>query len=339
MLFIRFDVVEIKGFQLQKVEPRFLYLIDGVTVCCPAAKEVMNNTKLLLKRVEQLSALPGNRLVAGLFEKDVIDLLDRLHDRIDLASWEIASRQLFETLSDGRRALDLKALKIDELDELIFYPCEFRLLKKLCLKDDYSFAHSLKVTAISLRAAHMLDLDRADRYVLAKAAALHDVGKAGCDPETGKDCIDDYLLKSYSKAAASDQELAVLKQHVTLGVRALESAYKAAGTDGATVIEIIARHHERADGSGYPFGIILTDSDILPQILAFADTIEAMTAPQRRWQKTCTFEEIRHYFNHCLKDQFSQQILDLVLDDAHREMIRQEVEESDQVTGKIFIDL
>lgn len=297
-----------------------------------------NITEDLQKRAEQLSAMSGKKFL-DFFDKEVITILDRLHDKIDLASWENACRELFLSAPDGCRSLNLKKLKIDELKSLVFYPCEFMLLKQLCLKDDYSFEHSLKVVAISLRVAHMLGVDTHDRYLLAKAAALHDVGKAGSDPETGQDYIDDYILKSYNSTVASKKELEALKQHVTLGVEALETEYALSGIDGTHVIEIISKHHERLDGSGYPNGTMLDKADKLPQILAFADTIEAMTAPQRTWQKTCTFEEIQLYFKQFLTQKFPEQILNLVLDDAHRGVIQQEVEESDQVTGKIFIDL
>ena len=301
----------------------------------------MIETKHLLKQARKYKIDPGRDIDADskTFVKDVTRLLDRLHDKIDLASWESASREFFFPTSNGCRALDVGKLKIEELEELVFYPFEFKLLKLLCLKDDYSFEHSLKVMAISLRVADMFGVSNNHKKTLAKAAALHDIGKASRDPETCKDYIDDYILKSYYNAIATTAELDVLKTHVTLGIRDLQKAYAHAGIDGSAIIDIIEKHHERLDGSGYPAGIRLDEQDIFPQILAFSDTIEAMTAEQRTWQKTCSFDEIRQCFEQHLTGKFSSAIVNIILDDPSRDLIEQEVAESRSVTQKIFIDL
>ena len=279
------------------------------------------------------------RTITESFGQKVNGLLDKLHDKIDLASWESARQVLFDPAGGGCMALNLEKLKIEELDALLFYPFEFSLLKRLCLKDDYSFEHSLKVTAISLRVAEMLGLAEKDKQLLAKAAALHDVGKASRDPRTRQDYIDDYILKSYYNAVASTSEIAVLQQHVVFGIRDLRAAYAGAGCDGTAILDVIGKHHERLDGSGYPNGMMLEADDLLPQILAFADTIEAMTAEQRTWQKTYSLPEIRRYFKQYLAGKFSADILNLVLDGANRDLIEKEVAESRTATKKIFVDL
>lgn len=296
-------------------------------------------TDELLKKARKYKLLSENDLSPEAFEQGVISLLDRLHDKIDLASWESAQSEYFFPARNGSWAVDLGKLKISELDHLEFHSFEFALLKKLCLKDDYSFEHSLKVMAISLRVARILDIPKDKRRVLAKAGALHDIGKASTDPETGKDYIDDYILKAYYDTSASERELAVLKRHVKFGARDLQKAYDDARIDGSQVIDVIAKHHERVDGSGYPSGIVLTDTDMLPQILAFADTIEAMTARQRTWQHTYSFDEIQRCFSESLTRKFSRPILNLILDDSKRRIIQTEVEESCRVTENVFLEL
>ncbi len=299
----------------------------------------MIDAKILQKQYTKIKPdKPSDKPSDKPFDHIIGNLLDELHDKIDLASWESARQDLFSPVADGW-GLNVDKLKIEELDTLVFAPCEFELIRRLCLKDDYSLEHSLKAMAISLRVAQIFGLCLEDKLILAKGAALHDIGKASCDPDTQKEYIDDYILKSYYHDAAYEDEFLILKKHVQYGVRDLNAAYEKAGIDGSKIVDLVAKHHERLDGNGYPGGLKLSFDDILPQILAFADMVEAMTANQRPYQKTCSFDEIRTEFDTHLIGKFSDMILNLILDDETREIIEQEVEESRQATDKIFIDL
>lgn len=100
-----------------------------------------------------------------------------------------------------------------------------------------------------------------DPQQLAAAVYLHDVGMAFLPAE---------LLKK--QGGLSDQDRATLNGHAALGAQLL-------GQLGvwACASEIVAQHHERYDGTGYPNR--LSNDQVCPgaKILAIADTFEAMT--------------------------------------------------------------
>ncbi|MBJ6136197.1 HD-GYP domain-containing protein [Marinobacter litoralis] len=75
-----------------------------------------------------------------------------------------------------------------------------------------------------------------------------------------------------SKHVLSPEQRAVIRKHPERAVEALQ----AAGISNSRILQCIMQHHEKADGSGYPFG--LTGSDILPEaeILALAERYVAM---------------------------------------------------------------
>ena len=107
-----------------------------------------------------------------------------------------------------------------------------------------------------------MGLDEERVEIVRLAASVHDIGKNAVPVEI--------LFRAEPLTGA---EMEVVKRHSSIGqdiLRRLESSY--------LVADIVAQHHERLDGSGYPCG--LKGRDILPeaQILAAADVFDAMTS-------------------------------------------------------------
>lgn len=86
-----------------------------------------------------------------------------------------------------------------------------------------------------------------------------------------------------SRRTLSDDQRNVIQKHPERSVRALQQA----GIDNGLLLEIIAQHHERADGTGYPGG--LSGTDILPeaQILSYAEHYIAMIT-RRAYRPRCS---------------------------------------------------
>lgn len=115
----------------------------------------------------------------------------------------------------------------------------------------------------------------ADRHAaLAQAALVHDVGKL---------VIPRSLLRKPGPLTADEQSIVV--QHVTRGVALLQ----ALAVD-ETVVAIVAAHHERWDGTGYPSGLAGEQIPIEARILAIADGCDAMTE-RRPYRKPWTVDE------------------------------------------------
>ncbi len=135
-------------------------------------------------------------------------------------------------------------------------------LVKLHDGDDYSFRHSVSVSAIAAGFGDYLGLGRPQVGELALAGLMHDVGKA-LSPQDLLDKPD----------ALSPGENARLKHHPIESCAAVSARMDVP----QQVLRAIAEHHERYDGSGYPRGIKASEQSYYGQILAIADVFDALT--------------------------------------------------------------
>ncbi|MCX7861361.1 MAG: HD-GYP domain-containing protein, partial [Chloroflexus sp.] len=129
-------------------------------------------------------------------------------------------------------------------------------------RDSYTYGHSRQVTRYAVHLAMELGLSDAEIERIRYAGLLHDIGKIGVR--------DDVLLKAGPLTA---EELIQMRRHPRIGVRILEQIRGL-----RDVLPIIAAHHERVDGSGYPLGLRGDEIPLGARILAVADAFEALTA-------------------------------------------------------------
>lgn len=110
-----------------------------------------------------------------------------------------------------------------------------------------------------------------DSYIdaLYKSSPLHDVGKVG---------IPDSILLKPGKLTSDEYE--IMKKHTIIGGDALKAAEsKLPGRSFLTLgKEIAYHHHEKFDGSGYPFGLSGQSIPLCARIVAFADAYDALTS-------------------------------------------------------------
>lgn len=139
-------------------------------------------------------------------------------------------------------------------------------------KDGYTAGHCRRIQDLCIAIAEKLKLSSASMDRLMFGAFLHDLGKAG---------IPDQILKK--PGPLTPEEWEIIKKHPTIGREMVER------TCIASVGPIIEQHHERLDGTGYPYG--LKDEDILieAKIVAVADAFDAMTT-ERPYRKARTIE-------------------------------------------------
>ena len=74
-----------------------------------------------------------------------------------------------------------------------------------------------------------------------------------------------------------------------------------------TVADIVEQHHEKYDGTGYPFGKKGDQLHVLSRILTLADSFDAMTA-KRPYQKSKTFEEAFAEIRRCEGTHFDPEL-------------------------------
>jgi putative nucleotidyltransferase with HDIG domain len=144
----------------------------------------------------------------------------------------------------------------------------YAFVKAVEARDLYTQQHSSRVTGLSLILGQHLGCSKEELDTLNFAGQLHDIGKIGIR--------DDILLKP---GRLTDDEFEKIKDHPVIGANILEQL-------GLWEKErqIILRHHERVDGSGYPDGIKQQNIPFLARILSVADVYDAM-ASDRAYRK------------------------------------------------------
>lgn len=128
--------------------------------------------------------------------------------------------------------------------------------------DNYSYVHSLRVaTFLSLFGNH-LGVKGDDMSILATGGVLHDVGKM---------MIPHQVLNKPGRL--DDDELVVMRSHVTETIDFLENTPGL--PRGVTIIA--GQHHEKIDGTGYPYGLKGKELNELARMAAIIDVFSALT--------------------------------------------------------------
>jgi len=136
-------------------------------------------------------------------------------------------------------------------------------LSKLSTYDEYTYAHSINVSAIAVVFGEYLDLPRKDLINLGVAGMMHDLGKTAVPAR---------IINK--RGRLTDNEFQEIKRHPQHGYDILKR------TDGVPeeVLEAVRGHHEKFNGGGYPNGNARKDIPALARILSLADVYDALTS-------------------------------------------------------------
>ena len=130
----------------------------------------------------------------------------------------------------------------------------------IAARDPYTVDHQHRATHIAIAIAQRMGLSEERIEEIHVAGCLHDLGKIAVPTE---------ILSKPGKL--TDLEFAIIKTHPQVAFNILKPL-----EIPGQITQIIMQHHERLNGSGYPYG--LDDQEILleAKILGVADVIEAM---------------------------------------------------------------
>jgi putative two-component system response regulator len=165
-----------------------------------------------------------------------------------------------ELLTRLRSLLRIRALR-DELDST--ESVIFSMVGLLEGKEARTRNHSLRVAALAAATARRLQLDPRRRQDLVWGALLHDLGKLG---------VPERLLRR-AEEERDDEERALYRSHPELGRRILAPIASL-----ARALEIVAAHHERRDGAGYPRGLAAGELPLGAEIVAAANRLDHLRA-------------------------------------------------------------
>ncbi|MBP1592980.1 MAG: HD domain-containing protein [Oscillospiraceae bacterium] len=168
--------------------------------------------------------------------------------------------------------------------------------KVIDMKDSYTNGHSTRVAEYTAMLAKELgcDEDTIEKYY--NIALLHDIGKIGIPPE---------VLNKPGKL--SDTEFNIIKSHSALGYEALKNI---------SIMPELAvgagMHHERPDGKGYPKGLKEDKISRVAQIIAVADTFDAMYS-DRPYRKRMNFDKAVSIMKEVSGTQLTSDVVDAFL--------------------------
>jgi putative nucleotidyltransferase with HDIG domain len=194
------------------------------------------------------------------------------------------------------------------------------LLLTLSTKDDYTYQHSVQVGILSYYISKWMGNSEAEALIAGKAGYLHDVGKSQ---------ISIAILNKPARLTAD--EYSEMKKHTILGFEIINKSMNHPGLAMAAL-----QHHERFDGTGYPFGIKEDKMHDLSKIVAVADIYSAMIS-SRVYQKE---RDMLHVLKELHRISFSEidpQICIIFIKNMLPHFIGKQVALSNGEVGKIIM--
>ncbi|NTV68534.1 MAG: HD-GYP domain-containing protein [Azonexaceae bacterium] len=183
---------------------------------------------------------------------------------------------------------------IDSMMESVFRNQNALLpLARLKNLDDYTFEHSVGASALLIVFGRVMKLPKETIKDLALGGLLHDIGKVQ---------IPDAILNKPGKL--SEQEFRLIQSHVDKGLRILK------GTSGISEVvrQVVAEHHERLDGSGYPNKLAGQQISLYGQMAAIVDVYDAMTS-EKVYSQGVPATKVLKMLLEWSKEQFDPQLV------------------------------
>jgi HD-GYP domain-containing protein (c-di-GMP phosphodiesterase class II) len=160
-------------------------------------------------------------------------------------------------------------------------------------RDADTDAHNYRVSLYAARLGEKIGLGAEDMRGLIKGAFIHDVGKIGIP--------DAILLKP---GRLDEEEYRVMQTHVGLGVDIVRRASWLRDS-----VPVVAGHHEKFGGGGYPRGDRAETIPVTARIFAIADVFDALTS-ERPYKKPLMFEETMKILEQGRGVHFDPELLD-----------------------------
>jgi HD-GYP domain-containing protein (c-di-GMP phosphodiesterase class II) len=253
---------------------RIIHLVDRIDVSIVKDEPILDQRRSILERIEAGSG--------EVFDPELVGLLGRLAKNesfwLELATPWVTRIILteFDTVRIAITADDLAGLAE------VF-------AKVIDAKSPFTHRHSRGVAAVARNVAERLGLSSVEIELLTVAALLHDVGKLSL-PES--------ILEKTGPLDAS--EMNTVKQHTFFTYYWIKPAFPQ-----LNIAEWAAYHHERLDGTGYPFGIGADRLDLKSRIIAVSDVFTALRE-ERPYRTSMGWDQIERI----IRDMVGERALD-----------------------------
>lgn len=288
------------------VNPTISYKMHGYD------KDAFTTTKRDMQPVSYTN-LPGGKYIFELSEVNTLtghidrsisitidkklSLFEQLWFRITVIAAGFAI--LITVIEIVHRKREAKLIREQENKQLLIDEMTHAFARCVDMKDDYTNGHSERVAEYSKLLAQKMGKSEQEVKNVYNVALLHDIGKIS---------IPDSVLHKPGKP--TDEEYAILKTHTSNGFNVLKDI-----TIAPELAYGAGYHHERLDGKGYPNGLKGDEIPEVAQIIAVADTFDAMysTRPYRKQMDVHdVLEELKRVSGTQLNGEIVDHLVELV---------------------------
>jgi energy-coupling factor transport system substrate-specific component len=284
------------------INPQVTYQLEGfdqepVTVSRadlePVAYTNLDGGKYHFKMVLKDAMGHGNKEISVLLVKEK-SILEKTWFRVLLVGGSVLLVALLVIFFVRRKTKAL--MKKQQENKMFIREMIEAFAKTIDMKDKYTNGHSTRVAEYTVMLAKELGYDEETVEKYYNIALLHDIGKIGVPPE---------VLNKPGKL--TDEEFKIIKSHSSLGYRVLK--------DISIMPELAVgagAHHERPDGKGYPKGLKGDEIPRVAQIIAVADTFDAMYS-DRPYRKRMNFDKAVSIIREVSGTQLTADVVDAFL--------------------------
>lgn len=180
----------------------------------------------------------------------------------------------------------------------------------LSLEDSDTVLHSRKVSTLItgiqesiLRIVEKEQLEEKEGFIntLQTGGIIHDIGKVKIPKE---------ILNK--KGKLSKFEYTIVKRHTVYGIELVNKVSMSNNIDRLIVSNMVLFHHERWDGTGYPYGLSGSSIPIEARITSVIDTYEAIRA-KRPYKEAKSHEYALEEIERCKGSQFDPKVVNMFI--------------------------
>lgn len=266
--------------------------------------------------------------------EDLLQHQDTYYEKIkNSASFQRFHMAYKNTVNDVKSSLDGIATGQQEIDtdkllseaSSILNQCNsnievFNMLYCLRQYDDATYVHCLNVALICNVIGKWLHFSPADLEVITLSGILHDIGKL---------MIPSSIITKPEKL--TEEEYSTIKTHTIRGYNILKSK-----PIDSRIKHAILMHHERCDGSGYPYGFYSEQIDPFAKLVSIADVFDAMTSARVYRGPLCPFIVVSIFESEGFFKYDPQYIL-IFMEGIIQTYINNDVLLSNNMVGKIIL--
>ncbi|MFW6311743.1 MAG: HD-GYP domain-containing protein [Nanoarchaeota archaeon] len=238
---------------------RIIHIADRLEVSIDKNKYILSQKNEILKKFKFYSA--------SLFDPNLIDILIDLGEK-EYFWLDLETGKSIDILEHWGKTTN-KVVSINDLEQIASVFAEI-----IDMKSPFTSSHSAGVATIASMISHEIGYSKKEQQVLRISGLLHDLGKQ---------IIPSSILEK--KGKLTNYEIEVIAQHSYYTYYLLDQV-RGLGS----IPNWAAYHHERLDGSGYPFHLNAKNLSQGSRIIAISDMFQALTE-ERPYRKALSIEE------------------------------------------------